>query len=61
VLVASSRRARRELGWQPRHSTLEQMLADAWAWREAHPAGYADAAGDGSGPMPADKVAAGAT
>jgi len=61
VLVASSRRARRELGWQPRHSSLEQMLADAWAWREAHPAGYADAAGDGSGPMPADKVAAGAT
>lgn len=43
VLVASSRRARRELGWQPRHSTLEQMLADAWAWREAHPRGYADA------------------
>ena len=61
VLVASSRRARRELGWQPRHSTLEQMLADAWVWREAHPSGYADAAGDGSGPMPADKVAAGAT
>jgi UDP-glucose 4-epimerase len=58
VLVASSRRARRELGWQPKHSTLEQMLADAWAWREAHPAGYADGAGDGSGPMPADKVAA---
>ncbi len=40
VLVASSRRARRELGWQPSHSTLEQMLADAWAWREAHPYGY---------------------
>ncbi len=42
VLVASSRRARRELGWQPKHSTLEQMLADAWAWRQAHPHGYAD-------------------
>ncbi len=41
VLVASSRRARRELGWQPTHSTLEQMLADAWAWREANPDGYA--------------------
>ena len=58
VLVASSRRARRELGWQPKHSTLEQMLADAWAWREAHPAGYADGAGDGSARMTADKVAA---
>jgi len=42
VLVASSRRARRELGWQPAHSSLEQMLDDAWAWREAHPNGYAD-------------------
>ncbi|HLE59676.1 MAG TPA: UDP-glucose 4-epimerase GalE [Candidatus Limnocylindria bacterium] len=40
VLVASSRRARRELGWQPRYSALERMLADAWAWKLAHPAGY---------------------
>ena len=43
VLVASSRRARRELGWQPQHSKLEQMLADAWAWRLTHPNGYAKA------------------
>lgn len=49
VLVASSRRARRELGWQPRHSTLEEMLADAWAWREAHPRGYADRRGRSNG------------
>jgi UDP-glucose 4-epimerase len=41
VLVASSRRARRELGWHPTHSTLEHMLADAWAWREKNPNGYA--------------------
>jgi UDP-glucose 4-epimerase len=40
VLVASSRRARRELGWQPQHSKLEEMLAGAWAWRLAHPHGY---------------------
>ena len=40
VLVASSRRARRELGWHPEHSKLEQMLADAWAWRLTHPNGY---------------------
>jgi UDP-glucose 4-epimerase len=62
VLVASSRRARRELGWQPKHSTLEQMLADAWAWREAHPTGYTEPSSDGSGPMPeeAERVAAAA-
>jgi UDP-glucose 4-epimerase len=53
VLVASSRRARRELGWQPRHSKLEEMVADAWAWKVAHPNGYADVERNGSGPMPA--------
>lgn len=40
VLVASSRRARRELGWQQQHSKLEEMLSDAWAWRLANPQGY---------------------
>ena len=58
VLVASSRRARRELGWQPEHSTLERMLADAWAWREAHPAGYRDTPRDESAAAQPEKVAA---
>ncbi len=58
VLVASSRRARRELGWQPKHSTLEQMLADAWAWREAHPDGYDDQANEASAELPAERLAA---
>ena len=60
VLVASSRRARRELGWQPRHSQLDQMLADAWAWREKHPTGYADGgSGDGvAHALAEDRVAA---
>jgi len=60
VLVASSRRARRELGWQPSHSVLDRMLADAWTWREKHPAGYGDdASANGSGPSRAgERVAA---
>jgi len=58
VLVASSRRARRELGWQPSHSTLEHMLADAWAWREAHPAGYADPSSNGTGRLGAEPAVA---
>jgi UDP-glucose 4-epimerase len=62
VLVASSRRARRELGWQPRHSTLEEMLSDAWAWRLAHPRGYggpqAHQAADGTTPAAAERVPA---
>jgi UDP-glucose 4-epimerase len=58
VLVASSRRARRELGWQPKHSTLEHMLADAWAWREAHPNGYDDDAEGSAGDSVPEPVAA---
>jgi UDP-glucose 4-epimerase len=30
-LVADSRRAEAELGWKPQHSTLDEILADAWA------------------------------
>ncbi len=40
-LVAASARAREELGWAPRR-TLEDMVADAWAWAQAHPDGYPD-------------------
>ena len=42
VLVASAERAGRELGWQPRHGKLEEMIESAWAWRRGHPAGYKD-------------------
>jgi UDP-glucose 4-epimerase len=39
ALVASSERIRAELGWQPVKG-LEAMVADAWAWHQAHPGGY---------------------
>ncbi|MEO5966091.1 MAG: UDP-glucose 4-epimerase GalE [Candidatus Limnocylindrales bacterium] len=42
VLVASNTRARDELGWEPRRSSLEEMVGSAWAWRRAHPEGYGD-------------------
>ncbi len=58
VLVASSRRARRELGWQPAHSSLERMLTDAWEWRVAHPNGYADLSRNGSEPLTPPRIAA---
>ncbi len=41
VLVAGAEKAREILGWQPRHGTPEAMLGSAWAWRRAHPDGYA--------------------
>ncbi|HEY2790888.1 MAG TPA: UDP-glucose 4-epimerase GalE [Micromonosporaceae bacterium] len=35
VLVASSERARNELGWQPRHPELHRMVGDAWEFYSA--------------------------
>jgi UDP-glucose 4-epimerase len=40
VLIADSTRARRELGWNPTRSTLDQMIGGAWDWMQAHPNGY---------------------
>jgi len=36
-LVADAGRARDLLGWQPRHSALERIIADAWGWEQRHP------------------------
>jgi UDP-glucose 4-epimerase len=40
-LVAASERIREELGWQPRKPSLDEMVADAWAFAQARPRGYA--------------------
>lgn len=40
ALVAALGRAEAVLGWRPRHSSLEEILASAWAWHQAHPRGY---------------------
>jgi UDP-glucose 4-epimerase len=40
-LVAANTKAREGLGWAPRRE-LEQMVADAWAWHQAHPRGYSE-------------------
>jgi UDP-glucose 4-epimerase len=39
-LVAASEKIRAELGWAPRKPEIETMVADAWAWAQAHPNGY---------------------
>ncbi|NOC45814.1 MULTISPECIES: UDP-glucose 4-epimerase GalE [unclassified Ruegeria] len=33
-LVSGSVRAENELGWKPKRSTLETMIADAWRWHQ---------------------------
>ncbi len=39
-LVASSEKMRRELGWEPQHPDLKDILASAWEWHKTHPKGY---------------------
>jgi UDP-glucose 4-epimerase len=41
VLVASSERAVRELGWRPRRTDLDTVVGTAWEWHRTHPEGYA--------------------
>jgi UDP-glucose 4-epimerase len=41
MLVASSDLIRAELGWKP-EKALQEMVADAWAFAQAHPNGYSD-------------------
>ncbi len=42
MLVASSERISRELGWEPRYPDLRTIIASAWAWHSTHPDGYGD-------------------
>ena len=39
VLVSSSERAKGELGWRPRYSSLKSILETAWAWHRKRSAG----------------------
>ncbi|MDT0147639.1 UDP-glucose 4-epimerase GalE [Priestia aryabhattai] len=39
-LVASSEKAINELGWQPRYTSLEEIIESAWNWFQMHPSGY---------------------
>ena len=41
-LVASSRKARRLLGWEPQMSDLQTILTTAWNWHRTHPQGYVE-------------------
>jgi UDP-glucose 4-epimerase len=43
VLVASSEKIRKELGWAPKYSELETIVGSAWEWHKKHPRGYAGA------------------
>ena len=40
MLVASSERIQRELGWQPTLGSLDAIVESAWKWMQRHPHGY---------------------
>ena len=44
VLVASKEKLKRTLGWEASHSSLEEIIQSAWAWRQKHPGGYSEVA-----------------
>jgi UDP-glucose 4-epimerase len=41
VLIASSDKIRRDLGWIPKFPDLNIIVQSAWQWHRAHPEGYA--------------------
>ncbi|KZL89782.1 UDP-glucose 4-epimerase GalE [Clostridium magnum] len=40
ILIASSERAKKELGWKPQYDSLETIIETAWNWHKNHPDGY---------------------
>jgi UDP-glucose 4-epimerase len=42
VLIASSEKIKRELGWEPQFQDLRVIIESAWKWMQAHPSGYDD-------------------
>ncbi len=40
VLVASSEKIRKKLGWERKYADLETLVAHAWAWHRSHPQGF---------------------
>jgi UDP-glucose-4-epimerase GalE len=42
VLVASSAKIQKELGWKPHYTDIKPIVETAWNWHKAHPKGYKD-------------------
>jgi len=42
VLIASSEKIRKKLGWEPEYEALEDIIGTAWRWHHRHPQGYAE-------------------
>ena len=40
TLIASSKKAMEVLGWRPKYTNVEDIIASAWKWHSTHPDGY---------------------
>jgi UDP-glucose 4-epimerase len=40
VLIASSEKIKRELGWSPEKQNLRDIIESAWHWKQKNPDGY---------------------
>lgn len=40
ILISSSKKIKKELGWQPENSYIKTILETAWKWHKSHPKGY---------------------
>jgi UDP-glucose 4-epimerase len=40
ALVADPKKLMSQLGWKPKYTAIEDTVATAWAWHQAHPDGY---------------------
>ncbi|HLS34961.1 MAG TPA: UDP-glucose 4-epimerase GalE, partial [Bacillota bacterium] len=40
ILIASSKKARKVLGWEPTRTKVNKIIKDAWNWHANHPQGY---------------------
>lgn len=41
-LIASSRKIKEELGWNPKFQSLDAIIESAWKWHQKFPNGYSD-------------------
>lgn len=39
-LVASPTKIKKELGWEPKNTNMQDILSSAWEWHKSHPQGY---------------------
>jgi len=40
ILIATSEKAERLLGWKPKYNDVETIVKDAWNWHSKHPNGF---------------------